>query len=69
MDCAGGMKLEPNIDRADEFVARLFDAQEHMSIADALAFNSRLALLLANQVGDSAVLFACIEAALESPER
>jgi hypothetical protein len=40
-----------------------------MSIEEALAFNSRLALLLANQVGDSAVLFACIEAALESPER
>ena len=54
------MKLDPNIAQADEFVARLFDAQAGLSIEEALAFNSRLALLLANQVGDAAVLFACI---------
>ena len=62
------MKTEPNIDRADEFVARLFDAQQDLSVEEALAFNSRLALLLANQVGDSRVLFACIDEAKRKPE-
>ena len=57
------MNLDPNIAQADEFVARLFDAQAGLTTAEALAFNSRLALLLANQVGDAAVLFACIEEA------
>jgi hypothetical protein len=62
------MKTDPNIDRADEFVARLFDAQQDLSVEEALAFNSRLALLLANQVGDSRVLFACIDEAKRKPE-
>ena len=54
------MKLEPIIAEADEFVARLCDAQEGLSLEQALAFNSRLALLLANQVGEARVLFDCI---------
>lgn len=57
------MRLDPNITQSDEFVARLFDAQHGLSIEAALAFNCRLALLLANQVGDARVLFYCIEEA------
>jgi hypothetical protein len=57
------MILEPNIPAADEFVARLFDAQQGLSLEEALAFNARLVLLLANQIGDGAVLNACVEEA------
>lgn len=57
------MKTEPNITDPDAFYAAWIAAQEQMSEAESADYNARLVLLLANQVGDLAVLQACIEAA------
>lgn len=57
------MKTEPNITDPDAFYAAWITAQEHLDEAGSADYNARLVLLLANQVGDGAVLQACIEAA------
>lgn len=57
------MNTEPNITDPDAFYAAWIAAQEHLNEADSADYNARLVLLLANQVGDTAVLQACIEAA------
>lgn len=57
------MKTEPHITDPDAFYAAWIGAQEHLSEAESADYNARLVLLLANQVGDLAVLQACIEAA------
>lgn len=57
------MKTEPNITDPDAFYAAWIAAQEHLDEAGSADYNARLVLLLANQVGDGAVLQACIEAA------
>jgi hypothetical protein len=57
------MKSEPNIPDADAFYEAILAANEGLSERDSLAFTLRLALLLANQVGDQAVLMAAIAAA------
>ena len=46
-----GLILEPNIDRPDDFYQGLIDAHRDLSEADSLRLNSRLILILANQVG------------------
>lgn len=57
------MNTEPNITDPDAFYAAWIAAQESLNEADSADYNARLVLLLANQVGDTAVLQACIEAA------
>jgi hypothetical protein len=59
------MKTQPNWTDADDFYERLLDAHQGLTPAQSEAFNARLILVLANQVGDAKVLAKCIEAAVE----
>ena len=55
--------LTPNIDDADNFYADLLAAHEGLEKADSDALNARLILVLANHIGDGAVLTQAIQAA------
>ena len=62
------MKTTLNLQDADGFYEHLLDAHAGLSPAESELFNARLILLLANQVGDAAVLADCITAAREALE-
>jgi len=53
----------PNLDKPDEFYARLLTAHEGLSKAESDAFNARLILLMANRIGDLRELDALLDAA------
>ena len=55
--------LELNFQDADAFYERLLDAHQGLSPAQSALFNARLVLVMANQLGDSALLQACLDAA------
>lgn len=57
------MKTGPQWTDADGFYEQLLDAHQDLTPEQSEALNARLILLLANQIGDSKVLAACIEAA------
>ncbi|HUH83042.1 MAG TPA: DUF2783 domain-containing protein [Stellaceae bacterium] len=57
------MRTEPNFADADGFYAAIIAANEGLSESESEAFMLRLALLLANQIGDSQLLLDCIAAA------
>ena len=57
------LTLTPNIPDPDGFYDRLIAAHHGLSDEDSAALNARLVLILANQIGDRAVLDAAIEAA------
>ena len=57
------MKTELNLQDADTFYDQLLNAHEGLSAEQSEQLNMRLILLLANQVGDAAVLRDCIESA------
>ena len=57
------LNTKPNIARPDDFYAELLAAHEGLSKAESDAFNARLILVLANQVGDHEALLAALEAA------
>jgi hypothetical protein len=59
------MKTELNLQDADTFYEQLLNAHEGLSAEQSEQLNMRLILLLANQVGDAAVLRDCIETASE----
>lgn len=54
---------EPNIPDPDGFYQALIEAVQGLSPDESLAFSARLNLLLANHVGDRAVLTEAIAAA------
>ena len=58
-----GLTLSPNIQGADDFYANLLAAHEGLTKAQSDALNARLILILANHIGDRAVLDAAINAA------
>jgi hypothetical protein len=60
------LNRDPNIADPDAFYAALIDAQRDLTDAECVAFNARLILLLANHVGDMAVLREAIAAARTS---
>jgi hypothetical protein len=60
------MKADLNIPDPDEFYEAVLQANEGLTTEQSLAFTLRLALVLANQVGDQAVLLKAIEAAKQS---
>jgi len=62
------LETKPNIPDADGFYAALIAAHDGLSDEESAAYNARLILLLANQIGDRAVLDAALEAA-RPPER
>lgn len=57
------MKTDPNIPDPDGFYAALIAAHEGLSETQSAELNARLVFLLANQVGDQAVLLECVAAA------
>jgi hypothetical protein len=60
------MKLDNNFTDADGFYEALLDAHQGLDAAQSAAFNARLILLLANQIGDAQVLRQCIQAAADA---
>ena len=57
------LNLTPNIDDPDGFYAELIGAQRELSEEESLRVSARLVLLLANHVGDRAVLSEAIRLA------
>ena len=57
------LTLAANIPDPDGFYERLIDAHRGLSDADSAFLNARLILLLANQIGDRAILDAALEKA------
>ena len=60
------MRADLNIPDPDGFYEAVLQVNEDLTAEQSLAFVLRLALLLANQVGDQAVLLDAIEAAKQS---
>lgn len=58
-----GLILTPNITDPDGFYADLLHAHEGLSEDESAAFNARLILILANQIGDRATLGEALAAA------
>lgn len=54
------LQTAPNLQIADDFYAALLAAHEGLAEADMHALNARLILVLANHIGDQAVLEAAI---------
>ncbi len=61
------MKTSLNFQDADAFYECLLDAHQGLSREQSELLNARLILILANQLGDSALLKSCIEAARPAP--
>ena len=61
------MKTQLYLQDADTFYEQLLDAHLGLSDEQSALLNARLILLLANQVGDAAVLRECLAAAQLSP--
>jgi Protein of unknown function (DUF2783) len=59
------MKTELQLLDADGFYEQLLDAHDGLGPEQSELLNARLILLLANQVGDGAILAQCIAAARE----
>ena len=57
------MKTDQNFQDAETFYEQLLNAHEGLSPEESEQLNLRLILLLANQVGNTAVLQDCIESA------
>ena len=57
------MKDHLNFEDADAFYECLLDAHAGLSCEQSEALNARLVLVLANQIGSSAQLAACVAAA------
>ncbi len=60
------LNLQPNIPGADDFYAGLLAAHDGLSKEDSDALNARLLLVLANHIGDRAVLDNAIAVAKAS---
>jgi hypothetical protein len=58
------LNTTPRLD--DNFYEALIDAHQGLSTADSHALNARLVLLLANHIGDLAVLQQALQLARES---
>ena len=62
------MKTTLNFQDADAFYEGLLDAHQGLSREESEAFNARLILVMANQLGNTALLLACISAASSNPQ-
>ncbi len=60
--------LEPNLNSPDDFYEALIEAHRGLSVEQSGMLNAKLILMLANQVGDLAVLRAAIAKAREGIE-
>jgi len=57
------LNLEPNIDNPDDFYQHLIDMQRDLSEDEVQLMNAKLILVLANHIGDKAVLSQAMEVA------
>ncbi len=62
------VRLDANIPDPDGFYAELIEAHDGLTDAASEAFNARLILLLANHIGDRAVLSEAITLARRAGE-
>jgi hypothetical protein len=63
------LNRNPNLDDPDAFYTTLIEAHAGLTEAESEALNARLVLLLANHVGDLAVLREAIDTARKSALR
>ena len=57
------MRLDPNLNDPDSFYASLVAANERLTEDQSFDFLIRLLMILANQIGDAALVQICIEEA------
>ena len=57
------LTLAPNFTDPDGFYEALLQAHDGLSAEESAAYNARLILLLANQIGNAKILAAALEAA------
>ena len=60
------MTSEPNFEDADAFFESLLDAHQGLSREQSESLNARLVLVLANQVGSTQALLACLKVAQQT---
>lgn len=63
---SSALVTEPNLSAPDDFYELLIDAHRDLDIAQSHALNAALVLLLANHVGDLAVLREALALARET---
>lgn len=63
------METTPTLRDPDGFYELVLDAHRGLTDAESARLNARLVLLLANQIGDDAVLAECVSAARLSAGR
>ncbi|MEN9560059.1 MAG: hypothetical protein RLZZ502_1270 [Pseudomonadota bacterium] len=54
---------QANFEQGDVFYAELIKSHADLSVDESQAFNARLILLMANQIGSQATLLECLRAA------
>jgi hypothetical protein len=57
------MNIDANIQLPDDFYAAIIEAHEGLTEQESFELNARMVFLLANQIGKSDVLLACVEQA------
>ncbi len=62
------LKREPNLGDFDALYAAIIEAHSDLSESESKALNARLVLLLANHIGDEAVVREAIKLARQSIE-
>ena len=60
------LKRDPNVADPDGLYAAIIDAHADLTEAESVALNARLVLLLANHIGDAAVLAEALAVARTS---
>ena len=60
------LKRDPNVADPDGLYAAIIDAHADLTEAESVALNARLVLLLANHIGDPAVLAEALAVARKS---
>jgi hypothetical protein len=60
------LKRDPNVADPDGLYAAIIDAHAHLTEAESVALDARLVLLLANHIGDPAVLAEALAVARTS---
>ncbi|MGA0611627.1 DUF2783 domain-containing protein [Caldimonas sp. KR1-144] len=63
MNANATLVTAPNLAAPDDFYAALLDAHREFTTAQSHALNAKLVLLLANHIGDQAVLQQALDAA------
>lgn len=63
------LRTEPRIPDPDAFYEALMEAHRGLPAEDSRRLDARLVLLLANQIGDQAVVMAAIAAARAATDR